>query len=68
MSAYTPTPQEDRPLTTNEAKLVADWLEAKTGTKIPRGYVAVFRLRPSVIASKYQVSPLDILVACRRKE
>ena len=65
---YTPAPINDRPLTTNEAKWVADFLEKRIGDKLPRGYAAIFKLRPSVIARKYQVEISDILSFARRTE
>jgi hypothetical protein len=69
MSTQTqPQDKNDRPLTNQEAKWVADWLEDLKGFKIPRGFTALVRLRPSAIAASYKVSKTDLLVVARRIE
>lgn len=69
MNTKSVTPNvSDRALSTQEARLVADWMERKNGEKIRRGANALWKLRPSAISRMYHVTIWDILVAARRVE
>lgn len=54
------------PLTEKESKWVADWLSTK-GHSLPRGWIAVNRLRPSEVARRYKVTLLEVVKASRRE-
>lgn len=55
----------DRPLSQNEAKLVADFLKSKTKV-LAKGWVTLWKLSPSEISSQFKVSVTDVLQAARR--
>lgn len=63
-----PPTVNDKPLSTQEARAVATWLEKRKGEKIPHGSVAIWKLRPSAISRLYHEKIWDILVAARRVE
>lgn len=54
------------PLTEKESKWVADWLAGK-GHSLPRGWIAVNRLRPSEVAKRYKVTQAEVIQASRRE-